>query len=325
MSLNSKLSLKFLFFTTSVITRNIVKRRSILTAQTWRRGLFVLLNIKRHIKLINTLSHPQTAKLILDIPELSYKYLRNYISFDISKKNSLAILTGHYLYLQKHFKTNFLEVIYNFPVRLWSQQINNISFEIVIGFPHTIDYEGDLCLIFKIDKVSIYRIIFVISNGAPFGLKDENVIFISSVQGMHDFHNVKLATKVCHDIQPAQLLMAAMSGVTAALGFKTMVGIGNKNQISQGKKFFFSYNNFFEKYGALVTETNFYEIPVPFAEKPLAMIEMKHRKRTQKKRAFKNEISEQVALAMEHFFVKEAEQVWVIAEKSTPRFTDVLQ
>ncbi|MBB5199291.1 hypothetical protein HNR39_001118 [Glaciimonas immobilis] len=233
-------------------------------------------------------------------------------------KNSLAILTGHYLYLQKHFKINFLEDIYNFPVPLWSQQINDTLCEIVIGFPHTIDYEGDLCLIFKINGVCIYRIIFVISNGTPFCLKDENVIFISSVQGMHDFDNVKLATKVCHDIQPAQLLMAAMSGVTTALGFKTMVGIGNKNQISQGKRFYFSYNNFFEKYGVLVSGTNYYEIPVPFAEKPLAMIEMKHRKRTQKKRAFKNNISENVALAMERFFVKEAEPAGVIDEKSLP-------
>ncbi|MDY7547142.1 DUF535 family protein [Glaciimonas sp. GNP009] len=309
MSINSKISFKYLFFTTSVITRNIVKRRSILTLQTWQRGLFLLLNIRRHIKLVNTLSHPQAAKLILDIPEISYKYLRNYISFDISKKNSLAILTGHYLYLQKHFKTNFLEVIYNVPARLWAKQIDDIVCEIVIGFPHTIDYEGDLCLIFKIDKVSIYRIIFVISDGAPFGLGDKNVLFISSVQGMHDFENVKLATKLCHDIQPAQLLMAAMSGVTTALGFKTLVGIGNKNQISQGKKFYFSYNNFFEKYGALVSDTNFYEIPVPFVEKPLELIEMKHRKRTQKKRAFKNEISDHVARAMEHFFVKEAQEV----------------
>ncbi|QRX81263.1 DUF535 family protein [Glaciimonas sp. PAMC28666] len=305
MSLSSKLSYKYLFFTTSVITRNIVKRRSILTMQTWRRGLFLLLNIRRHIKLINTLSHPQVAKLTLDNPEMSYKYLRNYISLDISKKNSLAILTGHYTYLQKHFRSNFLEVIYNFPVRLWSQNINDNLVEIVIGFPHTIDYEGDLCLIFKIDKVSIYRIIFVIANGAPFGVPDENVIFVSSVQGMHDFENVKLATKVCHDIQPAQLLMAAMSGLTSSLGFKTMVGIGNKNQISQGKKFYFSYNTFFEKYGVLMSETNFFKIPVPFAEKPLELIEMKHRKRTQKKRAFKNEISEHVALAMEQFFVKE--------------------
>jgi uncharacterized protein VirK/YbjX len=84
------------------------------------------------------------------------------------------------------------------------------------------------------------------------------------------------------------------------------VGIGNKNQISQGEKFYFSYDKFFENYGAPIPQKNFYRIPLPYAEKPLDSIHIRHRKRTQKKRLFKNEIRDHVALSVEQYLVKEA-------------------
>ena len=314
MSLISKVPFRSLLFTTSVITRNILQRRSILRLKTWRRAILLLVNGRQHVRLIRILSHPQSAQLMLSNPEMSYKYLRNYISFEISTKNSLAILIGHYSYLQKHFREDFLNLVYQRPVPLWSKTINDAAFEIAMDFPHTIDYEGDLCLVFKKDQVSIYRIIFVIANGKSFQLDDDNVIFLSSVQGMRDFEAVKQATKLCHDIQPAHLLMAAMSGVGKALGFDTIVSIGNKNQISQGVKFYFSYDKFFDSYGERVPDTNFYKIPLPYKEKPLELIENHHRKRTQKKRQFKNDIRDEVALSMGQFFAKEVNEKVTIKE-----------
>ncbi|MDB5989004.1 MAG: hypothetical protein JWQ10_407 [Herbaspirillum sp.] len=301
MSTIRKLPFKFLFFTTSVITRNILQRRSIFTLQTWRRAVLLLINLRQHLKLIRILSHPQATQLIIRYPELSYKYLRNYIALDISTTTCLAILIEHYSYLQKHFKSDFLDIVYHSTIRLWSQRIDDISVEIVLDFPHTIDFEGDLCLIFKKDQVSIYRIIFVIANGSSFGLANDHVIFISSVQGMGDFEDVKQATKVCRDIQPAQLLMAAMNGVGMALGVDTIVGIGNKNQISQGDKFYFSYDKFFENYGDLIPTSNFYKMPLPYAEKPLDLIDARHRKRSLQKRIFKNEIRDQVAFSIRQY------------------------
>ncbi|HWZ47188.1 MAG TPA: DUF535 family protein [Herbaspirillum sp.] len=301
MSTTPKLPFKFLFFTTSVITRNILQRRSIFTLQTWRRAALLLFNLRQHLRLIRILSHPQAAQLIIRNPELSYKYLRNYIALDIPTTTCLAILIEHYSYLQKHFKHDFLDIVCHSPIPLWSQYIDGISFEIVMDYPHTIDFEGDLCLIFKKDQVNIYRIIFVIANGSSFALPNDNVLFLSSVQGMGDFEDVKQATKVCHDIQPAQLLMAAMNGVGMALGVDMIVGIGDKNQISRGSKFYFSYEKFFENYGDLIPHTNFYKMPLPYAEKPLELIDAHHRKRSQKKRFFKNDIRDQVALSIRQY------------------------
>lgn len=272
--------------------------------KTWHRGMLLLINIKEHLRLIRILSHPQTKRLIIKHPELTYKYLRDYLSFDLSTGDCLAILIEHYSCLQNNFGTDFLDVVYHSPVRLWQQCLDGTSFEITLEFPHTIDFEGDLCLLFKKNQVCIYRIIFVIANGRAFERPEDNVIFISSVQGMNDFEEVKQATKVCHDIQPAQLLMAAMNGVGMALGFRTIVGIGNTNQISQGEQLHFSYDKFFEKYGFLIPGKNFYAIQLPYVEKPLDSIHIRHRKRTQKKRDFKHEIRDQVALAVERYIVR---------------------
>lgn len=305
MTFLSKLPFRFLFSTTTTITRNVVQRKSIFKWRTWHRGALLIFNIRGHLRLLRILSHPQTAQLIARQPDLSHKYLRNYISFDISTRNCLAILIGHYAYLQENFRGDFLDILCESPLPLWRQCIDGVSFEIALDFPHKIDFEGDLCVIFRKDQCCLYRIIFVIANGSSFGLSDEHVIFISSVQGMHDFDGVKQATKVCHDIQPAQLLMAAIGGIGAALGFHTIIGIGTKNQISQGEKLFFSYDKFFENYGALADGENFYRIPLPYAEKPLDSIHARHRKRAQGKRAFKNEIGEQVASVVERHFFRE--------------------
>jgi uncharacterized protein VirK/YbjX len=303
MSLMPKVPGGLLFFTTSVITRNILQRRSIFTLRTWRRAVLLLINLRQHLRLIHILSHPQVTQLITNHPELSYKYLRNYIALEISTANGLAILIEHYSYLQKRFKNDFLDTVCQSTIPLWSQCIDNVSVEIVMDFPHTIDFEGDLCLIFKKDQISIYRIIFVIADGNSVGLPKRNVLLISSVQGMGDFEDVKLATKICQDIQPAQLLMAAMHGIGMALGFDTIVGIGDKNQISQGAKFYFSYDKFFENYGDLIPKKNFYRIPLPYPEKPLDLIDARHRKRTQNKRIFKNDIRDQVAFSIAQYFI----------------------
>jgi uncharacterized protein VirK/YbjX len=301
----SKLPFKFFFANTSRITRNIVMRGSMLKLKTWHRGLLLILNIRQHLKFIRILSHQQTRQLIVSKPELTYKYLRNYISFNIPARTGLLILISHYSYLQKNFKIDFLENISRSPVLLWEQYIEGISFEIVMAFPHTVDHEGDLCLIFKSDTVSIYRIIFVIADGSLFGLPDDHVMCVSSVQGINGFQGIQQATKICHEVQPAQLLMAAMNGVGLALGIKTIVGIATKNQISQSEKFYFSYDEFFGKYGDLVSQKSFYKIQLPYIESPLDLIHTRHRKRTQKKRAFKNEVRDTTACSIEQYLVRE--------------------
>ncbi|WP_211451249.1 DUF535 family protein [Collimonas antrihumi] len=306
MTATSKMPFKFFWANTSRITRNIVMRGSMLKLKTWHRGLLLMLNIRQHLKFIRILSHPQTKQLIVSKPELTYKYLRNYISFNIPARTGLLILISHYSYLQNNFKIDFLENISSSPVPLWGEYIDGISFEIVMDFPHTVDHEGDLCLIFKSDLVSIYRVIFVIADGSSFDLPDDHVMCISSVQGIHGFQKIQQATKSCHDIQPAQLLMAAISGVGAALGFNTIVGIATKSQISQSEKFYFSYDEFFGKYGDLVPQKNFYKIQLPYIESSLDLIHTRHRKRTQKKRAFKNEIRDKVACSIEQYLVRES-------------------
>ncbi|MGB7192552.1 MAG: DUF535 family protein [Collimonas pratensis] len=305
MSFISKLPFKFFFSNTSRILRNIVRRGSMLKLKTWHRGMLFILNFRSHLRFIRILSHPQARQLILRKPELTYKYLRDYISLDIPARNGLLILISHYSYLQSNFRIDFLDEIYQRPVPLWEQYIDGIPFEIVMDFPHTVDHEGDLCLIFKKDLACIYRMIFVIAKGSSFDFPDEHVIFISSVQGMHDFAEIQQATRICHDIQPAQLLMAAISGVGLALSFNTIVGIASKNQICQCEKFFFSYDKFFEKYGELVPQKNFYRISLPYAEKALDLIQVRHRKRTQVKRMFKKGIRDQVAISMGKYIVRD--------------------
>jgi uncharacterized protein VirK/YbjX len=270
---------------------------------TLRKGVKIIFNIKDQLYLLRVLHHPQTKRMAISHPKLAFKYLDNYASLNLSTKHRLSLLTAHYSFLQRHFRRDFLDIIEHPSITLWTECIDNVDVALNLDFPQKLHAEGDLCLTLTNNGQFIYRLIFVIARGDIFGVVDDHVILISSIQGVYGLDSVKSTTKACHDMHPTHLLMAAVSGIASAIGIDTIFGIKTKHQIANNDNFHFSYDLFFKGYGNIAGPLSLYRIPLPFAETPIHLIKSNHKKRTLEKRLYKHGIRHQSGLAIKQYLI----------------------
>lgn len=264
--------------------------------KTWA-AVRLLCSLRAHAKVLRVLSHPEFRGLPRVRPRLPFKYFGVYVALGLPLRTRRAILVTHYEFLRRHFVDGFLDEVLERPPVLWQQTLDDREFRIHLDFPPS-DYEGDLRLLFTMDGVEIYRLIFVFAPGAELGSGDGPVMVVSNIQGAQDFDRVKVATKVCHDVQPSNLLMAALNGVAESTGISRLVGFHNSRMISGGRELFFSYEKFFIGYGGEPRDGMSYHVALPYAEKPVTEVKSNHRTRTLRKRQFKGDIQSEVAAAV---------------------------
>lgn len=151
--------------------------------------------------------------------------------------------------------------------------------------------EGELRLTVRLNRVPVYRMIFIIAKGRLFDNSAENIIFITCVQGLVNSLTIRQATEQCEHVHPSDLLMTALSGVAQACEIDTILGIKTIQQIANYGAVYFSYEEFFIQYGARNATDSLCEMKIPFPHREIINVAAKHRNRTRKKRAFREQIS----------------------------------
>lgn len=251
----------------------------------------VIFHFHKHIKLMRVMNHPRTRPLVRRYPKIAYKYLVKYAALNLATRCRLALVTSHYSLVQKLFNDAFSDRVYGDRLTLWKSEEADFPLTIDLDFPATFHTEGDLCITMRLAERQVYRMVFILSSGATFGLGQQNVIFLTCVQGMANTSTLHGVSAECNDVHPADVLMAVVQGIAASLDIATVVGIRDEQQICNSGKTFFSYNSFFEEYGVLDHAMNAYLIRLPLQRKELSLIPAKHRARTRRKRQFRDAIT----------------------------------
>jgi uncharacterized protein len=262
------------------------------------RGLRFLLSLPGHLRVLRVLSHPQSARLVREHPLLAFKYWWRYVALRLPMKTRRSILLSHFQFLQRTFGTTFLDLVERLSPTLWSQTIEQKTFHVALELIR--GCEGELRLAFSTMGSRVYQLIFVFASGRDFNLRDETIIIVSSIKGVHDFDRVKLATKICHDIQPAHILMAALGGLAEAANVSAILGLHQTRQLFRDK-LSFSYEKFFETYGDEIPGEGMYYIRVPYFRKPASEIKPTHRGRNRRKREFKADVHDQTVRALRQY------------------------
>jgi uncharacterized protein VirK/YbjX len=262
------------------------------------RGLQFLLSLPGHLRVLRVLSHPQSARLVREHPPLAFKYWWRYVALRLPMKTRRSILLSHFQFLQRTFSRTFLDLVERLSPTLWSQTIEQKTFHVALEL--ILGCEGELRLAFSMMGSQVYKLIFVFASGRDFNLRDEIIIIVSSIQGVHDFDRVKLATKMCHDIQPAHILMAALGGLAEAANVSAIVGLHQTRQLFRDQ-LSFSYDKFFEAYGDEIPGEDMYYIRVPYVRKPVSEIKPTHRGRNLRKRRFKADVHDQTVRALQEY------------------------
>ncbi len=290
------------------VSRQIIGQGLIYSLKTGYRAGKIFLHIRGHYKLVKLMrSSPYLKKLLRAQPRLIYKYLGYYLAFDLSTADRLAILTNHYSYLIRRMHYEFFnDVLRGTPV--WQRTQETTHYQIDLTFPFGIDWEGDLTLIFRVNSVSVYSVAFTLLVDQPTPFFSEPAILVSRIQGAKNFDLIKQTTKELGDIVPSALLMAALQGIASACQINRIIGISNQKQLSKSDEetTFFDYDAFWHSLGSHEVNNNLFYLPVPFPEKPLTLIKANHRKRTVKKRQFKEQIMQSVCTYFQTNFLNES-------------------
>jgi len=258
---------------------------------------------------MRSIGGPTTQQLLKARPRLRFRPHAPYLFLETDLKLRIRFLIAHYAFLNRvSDQPQFARIIEERGMPLWSIEANGTVLAIhLLGPPR--HHEGDLALRFLIGDVFVFQIAFSIVPRDCFGLgvqapsDSPHVIYVGQVQGVvGQASRIREATRLCEAIAPQDLLMSALAGIATAWDISSMLGVAAGRQLAIEDLIVsphaFDYALFWTRYQSRVSGDGHHVIAVPFRQKPIGEIVNRHRKRTLRKRHFKEALVDQVAQAM---------------------------
>lgn len=230
------------------------------------RALYALRYWRGHLMLMRVMAHPGLAGLVRRRPRLLFKYLhRGYLALGLDSECRLAILTHHYAFLAGAFRVAFLRTHLAQGLVLWQAAAMRIT---LVFSAH--DLEGDLMLAFWLGDDWIYTTSVTLAHGGVTQSGGAPALLITGLQGAAGkLALIRQATRACADVSPPFLLLAALKGIAAVLGFERILAVGNARQLARAAgRASFDYDHFWSSLGGLPTGDGFYQIPAVLPEQP---------------------------------------------------------
>jgi uncharacterized protein VirK/YbjX len=284
----------------SAILRPVVGERLRNGLVRLSKSAWLALNPRTSLEVAQLFSSPELRPVLRVEPRVMFKFLRDYLATDLSRKERAAMLIHHYAFLKDRVGERFYAQIIDRRLELCSLDEGEEAHRIWLSFPRTPYSEGDLTLTFEVGGDDIYTLSFTIGPGAIAGLAAPDAMYVARVQGKgKGLERIRQATKDCCDISPAALLLTAAEGIAEALDLEHMVGIGATTQVAprESAKFenlFKAYDEFWKSVGGSPLHRNMYHLPVPMPGKPITSVKRDHRSRAQRKRRYKRAVKDRV-------------------------------
>ncbi len=189
-------------------------------------------------------------------------------------------------------------------VTLWETFIGNDWFNISLSYPKY-DMEGELALAFNANGQELFIMSFAIIPGSLMRISDDPTIFITEVKGeRRQFELIRHATRLLNDITPPVMLATAVQAFATALKMTSIIGIGANDQMSvSGKRdpgrCVSTYDELWVSLGGRRLNDRAFSFAAAPEEKPITMIKVNHRCRTNRKRQFKKGIFTDIVCAVQ--------------------------
>jgi uncharacterized protein VirK/YbjX len=256
-------------------------------------------NIRMFCNSLRLLKHPSFAETLLKKPRFAVKCLSdNYLFLGSTVAERTTCFLNHYMRLIETLPNPALRQILRHDVVLYECCGGEDLFKLSIGMSRqrNCDKEGELSLVLKSDRKTIFTLSFTIIPGRIVKSEAEEVLLISRLQGERKCfpQQMKLAIEAMHGVRPRALVFAALEGFAAALGISEIAAVCATNHIAYCEEFDAAfkngYDNFFTELGMDKTAAGFFLTSVPIEGKPLSLIKRGHKIRTKRKRAFTDQI-----------------------------------
>ncbi|MDE3187983.1 MAG: DUF535 family protein [Acidobacteriota bacterium] len=278
------------------------KLRARLSPQSARKLGRVSISIPRLLEIFQILKLPALHGIAATYRELPFKYLADdYLARDLSVDQRAACFLHHYKYLAAKFPADLLRRTLYGDVAMLDINESGNAYAVTMGLPKPSDceFEGELSLYLRVNGAPVFNLSCTVVPGWIVESSAPDVLFITRLQGIEGcLQPISLATRTLCEVAPPALLFAALEGIARACGIHEMAGICATRHVSYNKDCANSlneaYDDFFTAIGAARSSTGFFCSPLPAPQKPLATIKQGHKIRTRKKRAFKQQLADDV-------------------------------
>lgn len=268
----------------------------------------MLANLPGHLRLQRALAHAALAASNRAGEQMGYKYLRTtYLGHQFPVRQRLAVSLNHHQYMTQRFREAFFVQAKQEGCPLWQAGFGEgdetMHCDIVLRFPEYYNFDGDLCLAFRVDQKDVYVITFSIAPAATTGAQGGQALLISGIQGINGkIDLIRKATEYCNEVSPPHLLIAAAEALALSLDIGMLVGIGsnpalNRDGDAARGRYAFNYDNFWQPIAGEKSGSNLYHIPLPFIDKPIEAVQSKHRSRALRRRESRNKMRGEIIAA----------------------------
>jgi len=160
------------------------------------------------------------------------------------------------------------------------------------------EFEGDLLLEFRLNGQALFHVSMSVAPGRLVDSTAARAILVARVQGVRGkWDEIRHATKLCADVSPPFLLMAAVQAIARATDIACIAGVRNTQKQwqpgLQNPDMLFDYDQFWMKLSSTVG-AKFCLMPVPMDRRPIEQVSANHRRRTLVKRQFKRWVEDTV-------------------------------
>ncbi len=228
-----------------------------------------------------------------------FKFLGEYLGWNLSVKERLKILTEHYIFLNYIFQSTHYHKLTNGGISIWSHTgltgLNSIVLQLSGGYY----MEGELVLSYFFNSEKLYNLAFTVAPGDIFGVQADHVIVIGASQGADSSApQIRLAARGNGEIDPATMLLLALQSMAAFLKIDNILGVSVDEQICRSLRanpgaYLSTYDHFWEMHGGFRV-ANYYHLSSAISEKPIESVPRAHRQRTKRKRALKHQLFQEI-------------------------------
>jgi uncharacterized protein VirK/YbjX len=271
----------------------------------------VCLHYRQHQQWLTMLEREPGREAARHYPRLAYRYTLPYLSTAFDRRQRHEAMMAHYALVGDRFRPGFSAWVCQSEAELWGLDAegHRVSVRLHGLCARSRHREGELTLSLRLDgevlcNLSFSFVPWALVMGAPSkgpeAQATDCVPYIGRVQGEPGrFDRFRLATRLCQDTSPVDVLLRCLGGMAQALQAPLIAGVDSAHSIShqslQSRDAGFDYASFWERLGAQPLGQGHHCLTWPAQDKPLEQIAAKHRQRTLRKRQFKQGVSQQVA------------------------------
>jgi uncharacterized protein len=290
------------------------KSMSILVAgaRVLRRGKLLFMPDIRE-KMLKNAAYQKHIENIDKNDSIFFLSHRHYLAKGLTTEQRSQTALLHYQHEINGFDKAYYNSVYcEDGLTLWSQNIDDILFDIRLMPGNDVLYEGACSIVFHINKARVCVVNYTLAPTDIFAIDksklktdcqlNENILFVSRKQSTGDHSYQKDFNRIFDRTTPAHLCFGALTAIALAQGHKTFIGIAPEVHPSINDDFakFFdvAYTQFWNSLDGEKVSPYGYLMDLPMAMTPLDELDAKARKRAIARRQHIDNVYEEASIVI---------------------------